>query len=86
MISKTEKGELISKSARHKDDTGSPEIQITILSERIAKVTGHLQKNKHDIVARRSLLKMVSDRKKHLAYLKSNKTEVHDQILESLKR
>ena len=66
------KEEVISESARHDKDTGSPEVQVAILTKRIEELTEHLKKNKHDIKARRSLLKLVADRRKFVLYLNKN--------------
>lgn len=81
----TNKQTIISNASRHKTDTGSPEVQIAVLTERIAEITEHLKKNKHDITARRSLLKMVADRKKHLEYLKKHNKEVFEKVRKTLK-
>lgn len=69
MIS-SEKKQTVTKSAqRHKTDTGSPEVQVSILTARIAEVTEHLKTNKHDFMARRGLLQMVGQRRRLLKYL-----------------
>lgn len=69
-LSKEEKNNLIGEFHRHKKDTGSPEVQIALLTRRIHQLTGHLQTHKHDESSRRGLLKLVGQRRKHLAYLK----------------
>ncbi|HXH27088.1 MAG TPA: 30S ribosomal protein S15 [Candidatus Acidoferrum sp.] len=69
MITKEEKTKAIAVTARHKTDVGSPEAQVSVLTERIKEVTTHLKDNKHDNMARRGLLQMVGQRKKLLAYL-----------------
>jgi small subunit ribosomal protein S15 len=69
-LKKEEKTELIGQYHRHDSDTGSPEVQIALLSRRIEQLTDHLRTHKHDESCRRGLLKMVGQRQRHLAYLK----------------
>jgi len=69
-LTKEEKGQLIGEFHRHKNDTGSPEVQIAILTRRIHQLTDHLRIHKHDESSRRGLLKLVGQRRKHLSYLK----------------
>lgn len=69
MLDKTNKQKIISKFRIHKDDTGSPQVQIAILSEEIKQLTGHLKQHKHDHSSRRGLLKKVNERRKLLKYL-----------------
>ncbi len=66
---KTEKNEIIKKYARHEGDTGSPEVQIAILTKRINDLTEHLRANKKDHHSRRGLLMMVGQRRSLLNYL-----------------
>ena len=66
---KTEKQEIIKKHARHEGDTGSPEVQIAILTKRINDLTDHLRINKKDHHSRRGLLMMVGQRRSLLKYL-----------------
>jgi small subunit ribosomal protein S15 len=66
------KTELIKKFERQPGDTGSPEVQIALLTERISTLTEHLRANKHDNSSRRGLLKMVGLRRRLLAYLRQN--------------
>jgi small subunit ribosomal protein S15 len=70
MITKEDKTKLIEKYRTHEEDTGSPEVQIAILTTRILQLTGHLRDNKHDESSRRGLLKMVGHRRTLLAYLR----------------
>lgn len=66
----TEKKTIIAKDLqRDKKDTGSPEVQVGIMTERIRELTGHLKLNKHDFAARRGLLQLVGKRKRLLKYL-----------------
>ena len=66
---------LIGEYARHEGDTGSPEVQVALLTERIAHLTGHLQTHWHDYHTRRGLLKLVGRRRRLLRYL--NKRDVN---------
>jgi small subunit ribosomal protein S15 len=68
-MSLNNKAQIIKDSQNHSSDTGSSEVQISILSSRIEELTKHLQKNKKDLHSRRGLLQMVMDRKSHLNYL-----------------
>lgn len=70
-ITKENKQELIGEFHRHETDTGSPEIQIAILTSRITHLTDHLRTHKHDESSRRGLLKMVGHRRRLLAYVRS---------------
>ena len=69
MISKEKKAEIIDQFKRHEGDTGSPEVQIAILSTRIAELTEHLKVHKHDHHSRRGLYKMIGQRRGLLNYL-----------------
>ncbi len=64
------KAQVIQEYHRHESDTGSPEVQIALLTKRISQLTGHLQVNKHDESSRRGLLKMVGQRRRLLAYVR----------------
>jgi len=70
MITKERKQELIGDFRRQDNDTGSPEVQIALLTTRIGELTGHLQTHKKDYASRRGLLMMVSRRRRLLDYLK----------------
>ena len=70
MLSKKEKDNLIKKFQTHKGDTGSPEVQIAILSSEVDQVSEHLKKHRKDNHSRRGLLKMVGNRRRLLRYLK----------------
>ncbi len=69
-LDKETKTKLIEEFARHEGDTGSPEVQIAILSSRITQLTDHLRENSHDESSRRGLLKMVGQRRRLLAYIR----------------
>ena len=84
MISKEKKQELIQKYGRKEGDTGSPEVQVAILTERIAELTAHLQANPKDHHSRRGHLKMVGQRRGLLEYLKSKDIEKYRQLIADL--
>ena len=84
MITKERKLELINKFGRTANDTGSPEVQIALLTERIKELTEHLKANKNDHHSRRGLLKMVGQRRGLLAYLKKIDIERYRAIVEGL--
>ncbi len=69
-LQKEAKTNLIQEHSRHEKDTGSPEVQIAILTERILQLTDHLRTHKHDESSRRGLLKMVGQRRRLLRYLR----------------
>jgi small subunit ribosomal protein S15 len=71
LLTKERKAELIGDFAVHPKDTGSPEVQVAILTERIKYLTAHLKANKHDYHTRRGLLKLVGQRRRQLRYLNS---------------
>ncbi|MDR1794017.1 MAG: 30S ribosomal protein S15 [Erysipelotrichaceae bacterium] len=70
MLTKEEKTQLIKDFARNEGDTGSPEVQVAVLTEEINRLTVHMQQHKHDYHSNRGLLKMVGRRRKLLAYLR----------------
>jgi len=72
MLTKKRKENIIKKTGRHDKDTGSPEVQIAILSKRIDDLTAHLKKNRKDKHSRRGLLQLVANRHSHLRYLKKH--------------
>ena len=84
MISKEKKAQIIAEYGRKPGDTGSPEVQIAILTERITELTAHLQQNPKDHHSRRGLLKMVGQRRGLLAYLKKVDIERYRSLIERL--
>ena len=84
MIAKEKKAEIIEKYGRQAGDTGSPEVQIALLTERIRELTSHLQSNKKDHHSRRGLLKMVGKRRGLLDYLKKKDLEGYRALIEKL--
>jgi len=83
-LTKAEKESLIQKFHIHPDDTGSPEVQIALLTSRITQLTDHLRVHKHDEHSRRGLLKLVGQRRRQLAYLKEKDAERYRAIIERL--
>jgi small subunit ribosomal protein S15 len=81
---KDKKQEIIGKFKKHDADTGSPEVQIALLTERIEQLTEHFKKHKKDHHSRRGLLRLVNSRRKLLAYLKSTDRERYRQVIENL--
>ena len=84
MITSEKKQELILIHRRHEGDTGSPEVQIAILTDRINELTTHLKEHKKDHPSRRGLLKMVGNRRSLLNYLKASDLERYRAILAKL--
>lgn len=79
-----DKQEIMKKHARHASDTGSSEVQIALLSDRVAYLTEHMKTHKKDHHSRRGLLKMVSRRRKLLNYLKNNDLGRYKNIVSAL--
>lgn len=83
-ITAERKTELVAEYATGKGDTGSPEVQVAILSERIINLTDHLKSHKKDHHSRRGLLMMVGQRRRLLDYLKSKKSSRYDELIKRL--
>jgi len=84
MLSKEKKAEIIKQYGRNPQDTGSPEVQIALLTERINQLTEHLKNNKKDHHSRRGLLKMVGQRRGLLEYLKRTNIESYRELIARL--
>lgn len=85
MATSTEKKQSIIKDFKqHDSDTGSPEVQIALLSERIASLTEHFKKHKKDYHSRRGLLMLVNKRRKLLQYLKKSDNEKYAELIKKL--
>jgi small subunit ribosomal protein S15 len=84
MITPERKKEVIAQYATQKDDTGSPEVQIAILSERISNLTDHFKTHAKDNHSRRGMIKMVSQRRGLLDYVKSKDTKRYESIISKL--
>jgi small subunit ribosomal protein S15 len=83
-ITAERKGELLREYSLHEGDTGSPEVQVAILSSRIATLTEHFKAHKKDNHSRRGLLMMVAQRRKLLDYLKKNDVARYQSLIERL--
>jgi small subunit ribosomal protein S15 len=83
-LAKNEKAEIFKNFARHEGDTGSPEVQIAILTARINQLTEHLKIHKHDEHSRRGLLKLVGQRLRQLRYLNKSNPEAYVALIERL--
>ena len=83
-ITAERKAELIKQYATGANDTGSPEVQVSILTERIRNLTDHMKEHKHDFHTRRGLLKLVSQRRKLLDYLKKSDLNRYEKLIKSL--
>jgi len=84
MLKKDNKEKLIKKFATHEKDTGSPEVQVAVLTEEISQLSNHLKKHKKDNHSRRGLLKMVSKRRKLLAYLAGEDENRYKKLIKTL--
>lgn len=83
-LDKEIKTKAIQDFHRHETDTGSPEVQISILTNRITQLTEHLRANKHDESCRRGLLKLVGQRRRLLAYLRKTEYQRYLDVTERL--
>ena len=84
MLTKRKKANAAKDVKRHDSDTGSPEVQVAILSKQIDELTTHLKKNHKDNHSRRGLLQMVADRRKHLKYLEKNTKRKYNSLVKTL--
>lgn len=84
MLAPAQKTDIITKFRTHDTDTGSPEVQIAILSERIGELTQHFQTHKKDHSSRRGLLMLVSKRRRLLDYLKSTDSDRYRDVIGKL--
>jgi small subunit ribosomal protein S15 len=83
-LSRDEKKEIIEKYNIHSSDTGSPEVQVALLTTRIDQLVEHLKTHKHDDHSRRGLLKLVGQRRRHLAYLSRKDVARYKEIVARL--
>ncbi len=83
-ISGERKVELLEEFAQRSDDTGSPEVQVAVLTERISNLTEHFKTHKKDVHSRRGLLMMVSKRRRLLDYLRSKDQDRYQKLIERL--
>lgn len=85
MLSKKQKENIITKFATHKSDTGSPQVQIAILTAEITDLTGHLREHKKDHSSRRGLIRKVNERRRLLQYLERENKKSYKKLKEALK-
>ena len=83
-LTKEAKQDLIAKHGRSETDTGSPEVQIAMLTRRITELTEHLRTHRHDHYSRRGLLKLVGRRRRFLNYLQKNDLEGYRSLIREL--
>lgn len=83
-LPKDEKTKILKDYGRHEGDTGSPEVQVALLTNRINQLTEHLKVHKHDSHSRRGLLKLVGQRLRQLRYLSSKNPEAYRNLIERL--
>lgn len=84
MITSEKKQAVIKDLAGHKTDTGSASVQVGIMTERIKELTEHLKVNKKDFAARRGLLQLVGQRKRHLQYIAAKNGQVYLDLIKKL--
>jgi small subunit ribosomal protein S15 len=84
MLTKRVKSRIIKESQRHEKDTGSAEVQISVITRQMDELASHLKKNPKDNHSRRGLLKMVSQRRRLLSYLQKTEPEVHIKLAKKL--
>ncbi len=84
MLTARQKTKIIKETGIHDKDSGSPEVQVALLTKKIEELTGHLRKHRKDNHSRRGLLGMVADRQTHLNYLKKNYPRRYSAIIKKL--
>lgn len=84
MLTKRVKSKVIKESQKHEKDTGSAQVQISVLSRKIEELSGHLKKNPKDQHSRRGLLNMVSQRRRFLGYLKDRQPAIYTKLMKKL--
>ena len=84
MITTEKKQAVVEKLQNHKKDTGSPTVQVGIMTERIKELTEHLKVNKKDFMARRGLLQLVGKRKRHLQYIAAKDGQAYLDLIKKL--
>ena len=84
MLTKEARGTIVTEHARHEGDTGSPEVQIALLTERINDLTGHMRFHKKDFHTERGLMKLIGRRRRLLAYLSRTDIQRYREVLNKL--
>lgn len=83
-LAKEKKSDIVTSYRHHDKDTGSSAVQVALLTERINILTGHFKTHKKDFQSRRGLLKLVSQRRRHLDYLKKHTREEYEDLVKKL--
>lgn len=84
VIESTKKKNIVDSYQHHQSDTGSSRVQVALLTERINTLTEHFKSHKKDFQSRQGLLKLVSQRRRHLDYLKKHKREEYEELVKKL--
>ena len=84
MLDKSKKEKIIKKFRQHDNDTGSPQVQVALLTEEIDQLTRHLKTHRKDVSSRRGLIKMVSERRALLQYLQREDAKAYAKLIEEL--
>jgi small subunit ribosomal protein S15 len=84
MLTKTKKANVIKKVGKNDKDTGSPEVQIGLLTKKIEELSKHLKINKKDVHSRRGLIQMISNRRKHMKYLQAKSPKKYSTLAKEL--
>ena len=84
MLTTKKKAAVMKETARHEKDTGSPDVQVALLSKQIDELAKHLKKNPKDFHSRRGLLQMVADRRAHLRYLETSNKRRYNALIKKL--
>ncbi len=84
MLTKTKKTKVIKAVQKHDKDTGSPEVQIAVITKRIEELADHLKKHKKDFHSRRGLLQLVATRQGHMRYLKAKSPKRYETLAKKL--
>jgi small subunit ribosomal protein S15 len=84
MLTKTKKANVIKKLGKTDKDTGSPEVQIGLLTKKIEELSKHLKINKKDVHSRRGLIQMISNRRKHMKYLQGKSPKKYSSLVKEL--
>ena len=84
MLTKTKKANVIKKLGKTEKDTGSPEVQIGLLTKKIEELSKHLKINKKDVHSRKGLIQMISNRRKHMKYLSKKSPKRYNSLVKEL--
>lgn len=84
MLTKTKKLNVVKKLGKTEKDTGSPEVQVGLLTKQIEELSKHLKTNKKDVHSRKGLIQMISNRRKHMKYLSQKSPKRHNSLVKEL--